>query len=71
MGKRVPIADLRQLIDDLFRVADIVLKPGGRLLFANPFRMESPAPSLKLEYRQVVDFSGFDCRLERYRKAAA
>jgi 23S rRNA G2445 N2-methylase RlmL len=68
MGKRVPIPDLRQLIDDLLSAAATVLRPGGRLVFANPFRMENPHPRLKLESRRVVDFSGFDCRLELYRK---
>ncbi|MEO6784960.1 MAG: methyltransferase domain-containing protein, partial [Chthoniobacteraceae bacterium] len=66
MGKRVPIADLRGLIGDLFSAAATVLQPGGRLVFANPLRIESPHRSLKLQSRQVVDFSGFDCRLEKY-----
>lgn len=68
MGKRVPIPNLHGLIEDLFSVAASVLKPGGRLVFANPFRMESPQRSLKLQFRQAVDFGGFDCRLEMYRK---
>jgi predicted RNA methylase len=68
MGKRVPIPDLRQLIEDLFTTAATVLKPGGRLIFANPLRLESPTRALKLESRRVVDFGGFDCRLESYRK---
>jgi precorrin-6B methylase 2 len=68
MGKRVPIPNLRGLIEDLFEIAAIVLKPGGRLVFANPLRLESPERSLKLQLRQVVDFGGFDCRLELYRK---
>jgi 23S rRNA G2445 N2-methylase RlmL len=70
MGKRVPIANLRGLIDDLFAVAATVLQPGGRLVFANPLLMESPQPSLKLKSRQVVDLGGFDCRLELYSKSA-
>ncbi len=68
MGKRVPIPDLRGLIADLFTVSARVLKPGGRLVFANPFRMESPSRSLKLQFRQRVDFGGFDCWLEKYLK---
>lgn len=71
MGKRVPIPNLRQLIQDLFSVAATVLRPGGRLVFANPFRMENPHPSLKLQYSRTVDFAGFDCRLEKYVKAPA
>jgi len=70
MGRRVPIADLRGLMGDLFRVAATVLRPGGRLVLANPLNMETPHPSLQLEFRQAVDFGGFDCRLEKYQKRA-
>ncbi len=68
MGRRVPIPDLRGLIEDLFSVAAIVLKPGGKLVFANPVRMESTQRSLKLQSRRVVDLGGFTCRLEEYLK---
>ena len=68
MGKRVPIPNLRGLISDLFAVSSKVLKPGGRLVFANPLRLDSPDPSLRLQSRTVVDFGGFDCWLELYRK---
>jgi 23S rRNA G2445 N2-methylase RlmL len=68
MGRRVPIPNLRGLIEDLFSVAAVVLKPGGKLIFANPVRMENPQRSLKLQSRRVVDFGGFDCRLEVYLK---
>ena len=67
MGKRVPIADLRGLMGDLFSVAATVLRPGGRLVLAIPLGMETRHPSLQLEFRQTVDFGGFDCRLEKYR----
>jgi len=70
MGKRVHIANVGQLIADLFAVASTVLRPDGRLVFANPLRMESPEPSLKLQSRRVVDLGGFDCRLEVYLKVA-
>ncbi len=70
MGKRVPIANLPQLFAELFSVAATVLKPGGRLVFANPFQMESPNPSLRLQSRQMVDFRGFDCYLEKYVKSS-
>ena len=70
MGKRVPIPNLHGLIQDLFSVAAKVLLPGGRLVFANPLRMNSPHPCLKLKSRQVVDFGGFDCRVELYVKPA-
>lgn len=68
MGKRVPIANLRGLIYDLIDVAALVLKPGGRLVFANPIFMENLNRALKLQTRQVVDFGGFDCRVEKYVK---
>ena len=68
MGKRVIIDDLPRLMADLFNVAAQALKPGGRLVFANPLRMEKPHPLLKLQSRQVVDFGGFDCRMEKYVK---
>ena len=70
LGKRIPIPNLRGMIEDLFRVASTVLRPGGRLVFANPFRMESPCADLKLKYREIVDFGGFNCRLEKYVKTA-
>ena len=70
MGMRVPIPNLRGLIEDLFAVAAAVLRPGGRLVFANPLRLESPQRSLQLQSRQTVDFGGFDCRLENYLKTA-
>jgi len=56
------------LFADLFDVAAAVLKPGGRLVFANPLRIEPTDPSLKFKYRQVIDLGGFDCRLEMYLK---
>jgi predicted RNA methylase len=68
MGKRVPIPDLRGLIEDLFAAAATVLRPGGRLVLANPLRTEIREPSLTLEWWQVVDFGGFDCRMEVYTK---
>ncbi|HEY1171274.1 MAG TPA: methyltransferase domain-containing protein [Verrucomicrobiae bacterium] len=69
LGKRVPIPNLRGLIYDLIDVAAMVLKPGGRLVFANPIPMENPPRLLKLRTRQVVDFGGFDCRVEKYVKS--
>jgi len=68
MGKRVPIPNLRGLIYDLIDVAALVLKPGGRLVFANPIPLENPHRAMKLQTRQVVDFGGFDCRVEKYVK---
>lgn len=68
LGMRVPIPDLRQLIDDLFYAAVKVLRPGGRLILINPLRIDSPRRSLHLQSRRLVDMSGFDCRMEVYRK---
>lgn len=69
LGKRVPIPNLKGLIDDLFKIAGMVLKPGGRLVLSNPFRnMPSPVPSLKLKLHQPVDYVGFDCYIEKYVK---
>ncbi len=70
MGRRIRIPNMRGLFRDLFTVAAAVLKPGGRLVFANPLRIEPLDPSLKLEYRQVIDLGGFNCRLEMYLKLA-
>ena len=70
MGMRVPVPNLRGLIEDLFEVAATVLRPGGRLVFANPMRVEPRNPSLKLQSRQIVDLGGFDVRLEMYLKQA-
>jgi len=70
MGKRVQIADLTGLIEDLLAVAARVLKPGGRLIFPNPVPIRSLPPSLKLRSYQEVDMNGFDCQLEVYQKSA-
>lgn len=68
LGMRVPVPNLRELIHDLFDVASRALKAGGRLIFVNPIRLESPHPSLRLQSRRLVDMSGFDCRLEVWLK---
>ena len=70
MGRRIRVPDLRGLLRDLFAVAAKVLKPGGRLIFANPLRIEPLDPSLKLKHRKVIDLGGFNCRLEMYLKLA-
>ena len=68
MGRRVRVPGLHRLFEDLFAVAAIMLKPGGRLVFANPLSVGPKDPSLKLQYQQVVDLGGFDCQLEMYVK---
>ncbi len=71
MGMRVPVADLHRLIDDIFRVAARVLKPGGRLVLVNPSNKAIPPSSFKLEVRQPVDMGGFECGIEKYTRLAA
>lgn len=68
MGRRIRLVQPQTLFTDLFRVAAVVLKPGGRLVFPNPLRLEPADRSLQLQYRRAVDLGGFDCRLEMYRK---
>jgi len=69
LGRRVPIGDLRQLMKDLFAVAAYALRPGGRLVCVNPLSTASQHPALKLQFQQMVDLGGLDCRLEKYVKA--
>jgi predicted RNA methylase len=70
MGMRVPVGNLRGLIEELFNVAATVLRPGGRLVLANPVSMAKLPRTLQLQSRQTVDFGGFDCRVEKYLKLA-
>lgn len=66
MGRRVPIPNLRGLIADLFSAAAEVLRPGGRLVFANPVPVKPADGRLVLEFRQKVDLGGFDVYVERW-----
>jgi predicted RNA methylase len=68
MGRRIRVPNLHGLIADLFHVAANTLKPGGRLVFPNPVRLESPDRTLQLQTRESIDLGGFECRLEVYRK---
>jgi tRNA G10 N-methylase Trm11 len=52
----------------LFSAAADVLKPGGRLVFANPLPVKPRRDLFDLEFRQRVDFGGFFCHLEKYLK---
>jgi predicted RNA methylase len=70
MGMRVPVGNLRGLMEDLFSVAATVLRPGGRLVLANPVSMAKAPRSFQLQSRQAVDFGGFECRMEKYLKLA-
>jgi 23S rRNA G2445 N2-methylase RlmL len=66
LGMRVPVKDLRLLLDELFRVAVEVLQPGGRLVLINPCAHLTPPRNLQLQHQQIVDMGGFDCRMEKY-----
>lgn len=66
MGRRVPIDNIKGLITDLFLTAAKLLRPGGRLVFANPLFLPCPDPRLSLQTSREVDFGGFTCRLESY-----
>ncbi|MGD0814250.1 MAG: methyltransferase [Verrucomicrobiota bacterium] len=68
MGMRVPVPDLHGLIEELFNVAATVLRPGGRLILANPISMKNPPRPFQLLSRQTVDLGGFDCLMEKYVK---
>ena len=65
MGRRAPVGDLRSLMEELFRIAGTLLKPGGRLVLVNPLSIKAP-PSLRLQFQQKVDLGGFECRVEKY-----
>lgn len=69
LGRRVRIEDLKGLITEFYQIAAKTLRPGGRLVFINPLKLDSPDSSLKLEARHLVDIGGFDCRVEKWVKA--
>lgn len=68
LGRRVRIADLPSFIAEFYEIAAVTLRPGGRLVFINPLKLESPEPSLTLAARHLVDLGGFDCRVEMWVK---
>jgi len=67
LGRRVRIEDLKGLITEFYQIAAKTLRPGGRLVFINPLKLD-PDLSLKLEARHLVDIGGFDCRVEKWVK---
>ncbi len=69
LGRRVRIDDLKALISEFFEIAAITLRPGGRLVFINPLKLDSPDARLKLSERHLVDLGGFDCRVEKWIKS--
>lgn len=68
MGRRVPAGDVRATLAAALSVVARVLVPGGRLVLPNPLRALEPPAGLRLVSRQRVDFGGFDCHLEVYRR---
>ena len=70
LGRRVRVADIQGLFEEIFKLASVYLAPGGRLVILNPLKFESPDPLFKLESRHVVDAGGFDVRLEKWVKFA-
>ncbi len=69
LGRRVRIDDLQVLISEFFKIAAITLRPGGRVVFINPLKLDSPDARLKLSERHLVDLGGFDCRVEKWVKS--
>lgn len=68
LGRRVRIEDLKGLITEFYAIAAKTLRSGGRLVFINPLKLDSPDPALQLEARHLVDLGGFDCRVEKWVK---
>jgi len=66
MGRRVPIPDLPELMADLFQAASVLLRPGGRLVFANPLSIKPRDSQLRQVTRLRVDLGGFACHVEKY-----
>ena len=65
MGIRVPVADRRSLMNDLFSTSVKLLRPGGRLVVVNPLWMEKVPFGLVRQFQQEVEMGGFACRLEK------
>lgn len=68
LGKRVPIPNLRSLLQELLSLASVALKPGGRMVWINPVKIKPTSPKLQIEFQQTVDLGGFACRLELLRQ---
>lgn len=68
LGRRVRVPNLHGLFADFFRIASATLRPGGRVIFVNPLRLETNDKTMRREYRQEVDLGGYDCKVEMYVK---
>jgi predicted RNA methylase len=68
LGRRIRVEDLKGFMTEFYQIAAKTLRPGGRLVFINPLKLDSPDSTLKLEARHLVDLGGFDCRVERWVK---
>lgn len=68
LGRRVRVKDMQGLFADLLRFSVRALRPGGRLIYANPLRNGPVSPALRRESCRTVDLGGFDCQLEVHRK---
>jgi 23S rRNA G2445 N2-methylase RlmL len=69
LGRRVRVENLPALIEDFYRIAAETLRPGGRLVFINPLKLDSPVAALQLKERHLVDMGGFNCRVEKWVKS--
>ena len=69
LGRRVRVPNLHGLFADFFRIASATLRPGGRLIFVNPLRLETTDKTMRRDYRQEVDLGGYDCKVEMYVKS--
>ena len=70
LGKRVPVEDLRDMVQSLFEAAQRLLRPGGRLVFVNPLDLRPGGGGLRLESGRSVDLGFSHFQLEKYVKVA-
>jgi len=68
LGRRVRVADMQGLFEEIFKVAARNLRKGGRLVILNPLKRTNAPASLKLQSGDPVDVGGFECRLEKWVK---